>query len=77
MFDIRRKTECWDVRRRGRVDECTGLENRRALTRPGGSNPPVSANRAVTAVTFKMNASIALKGEGTKLKWPALTQEQL
>ena len=27
-----------------RAVECTGLENRRALTGPGGSNPPLSAN---------------------------------
>ena len=29
--------------RDGRADECTGLENQRALAGPGGSNPPPSA----------------------------------
>ncbi len=35
---------CEYVRRRARVDEWGRLESDWALTGPGGSNPPVSAN---------------------------------
>ena len=35
-------------RRGGRVDECTGFENRRARQGTGGSNPPLSATSAAS-----------------------------
>lgn len=56
--------KCCLWRKRGRVDECTGLENRSRCKTTGGSNPPASA------IQRKYHSGIRVNNNQKTAEWP-------